>query len=116
AAGLRAAHQPLHIHMDRFPALWYGPGPLGIPRATVASKVQAQPEKQLLIVRYAPNHDCLDEWVYNEADIDGAKVVWAREMGPERDRALIDYFQGRRVWLAEPDKDPPAISQYPGTW
>jgi hypothetical protein len=113
AAGLRVAHEPLHIQVERFPTLWYGPGPLGIPRAKVASDLQAQPGKQLLIVRYAPNHDSFDEWVYNDADIDGAKVVWAREMSPERNRKLIDYFHDRRVWLVEPDQDPPVIVPYP---
>jgi hypothetical protein len=112
-AGLRVAAQPLDIQFDRYPTMWYGHRPVGIPRATIASDAQTRPGKQLLIVRYAPDHDCLDEWVYNDADIDGAKVVWAREMSSESDRQLIDYFKDRHVWLVEPDKDPPAISPYP---
>ena len=113
AAGLRVAAQPLHIRFDASPALWYGPGDLGVPRAMITSGMQARPGKQMLIVRYAPNHFCYDEWVYNDADIDGAQVVWAREMSPERNRELIDYFKDRQVWLVEPDKDPPAVSPYP---
>ena len=113
AAGLRLAAEPLHIRFGATPALWYGPGSLGVPRATVASGVEALPGKHLLVVRYAPNHFCYDEWVYNDADIDGAKIVWAREMSPERNRKLIEYFKDRRVWLVEPDKDPPGISPYP---
>ncbi len=59
------------------------------------------PTKHLVIVRYGADHDLNQEWVYNAADIDGAQVVWARTMGPEKDRALIDYFSDRRAWLFE---------------
>ncbi len=113
AAAFRVAAQPLHIRFDGHPALWYGSEPVGIPRAKIASDLQTRPGKHLLIVRYAPNHHYYDEWVYNEPDIDGAKVVWAREMSPESNRKLMDYFKERRVWLVEPDKNPPAVSPYP---
>lgn len=113
SAGLRAGAHPLHIRVDRFPTLWYGPGPLGVRRATVAARMEARPGQHLLVIRYAPNHDSFDEWVYNAAEIDRAKVVWAREMSPDKTRKLIQYFKDRQVWLVEPDKDPLSISAYP---
>ncbi len=66
-----------------------------------------------MIVRYKPDHDFSREWVYNTADIDGSKVVWARDMGAAQNAELINYFKGRHVWLLEPDEDPPRISPYP---
>ena len=36
--------------------------------------------------------------MYNQADIDRSRIVWAREMGPARDQELIDYYPDRQVW------------------
>jgi len=44
------------------------------------------------------------EWVYNRADIDNAKIVWARDMGPTDNAELIRYFKDRSVWLLQPDE------------
>ena len=61
------------------------------------------PGKQLAIVRYSPNHSSLDEWVYNAADIDNSKVIWAREMDNADNLDLIRYYKNRTVWLVQPD-------------
>src|SRR5262249_36731885 len=53
-----------------------------LPRTQVLRQLEALPGRQLAIVRYAAKHDPMSEWVYNAADIDGAKVVWARAMNP----------------------------------
>ncbi len=70
--------------------------------------------RHLIIVRYGPNHDPYQEWVYNEADIDGAKVVWAREMNTAEDKKLLEYFKDRKVWLLEVGNDdwPPKVLPY----
>ncbi len=60
-----------------------------------------------------PHHKVIFDWVYNGADIDSEKVVWAREMGPDQDAELIRYFKDRHVWLVEPDEKPPKLSPYP---
>jgi len=64
------------------------------------------------LLRYAREHNPNDEWVYNRADIDASRIVWAREMGPEQDRVFIKYFHNRKVWLLEPDQSPPKLSPY----
>jgi hypothetical protein len=65
-----------------------------------------------VLVRYTPSHDVHDEWVYNEADIDAAKVVWAHELDPTSNARLFAYFRDRRDWLIEPDENPPRLSAY----
>jgi hypothetical protein len=64
-------------------------------------------------MRYDSNHDPSEEWVYNGADIDGSKVVWARDMGETQNLELIRYFKDRKIWLLEPDLTPPKLSPYP---
>jgi hypothetical protein len=74
-------------------------------RARILRELKADGRQHLVIVRYGPKHQQNDEWVYNEADIDGARVVWAREMDLLQTSRLIEYFKDREVWLAEINDD-----------
>jgi len=111
-AGLRLFAAPLNLQIPRWPSMWYGTEPLGIPRSRVLAALEAMPGQQLAIVRYSPEHAPFDDWVYNAADIDRSAVVWARETA-DHDAKLLRYFRTRNVWLVEPDSDPPKISPYP---
>jgi hypothetical protein len=81
-------------------------------RSVFEARLKARPGKHLVLVRYSPHHIVGEEWVYNHADIDGAKVVWAREIPGLDVRPLLDYFKDRDVWLAEPDHSPPGLTPY----
>ena len=72
------------------------------------------PGRQLVIVQYSPDHNPFDEWVYNAADIDGSKVIWARGMDTANDLELIRIAttSDRKVWLVQPDKEPAEVSPY----
>ncbi|HEY4362097.1 MAG TPA: hypothetical protein VGN17_14060 [Bryobacteraceae bacterium] len=84
----------------------------GLARAEVLQDLRQRPGKQLVLVRYAPDHRMHDEWVQNAADIDASRIVWAYEMGVEQDRPLIGYYRDRQVWLLEPDRSPPKLAPY----
>ena len=94
------------------PAQTMPPAGLGEKRAAVLKLLEATGERHLAIVRYRLDHDPGDEWVYNSADIDGARVVWAREMDPGNNQKLVRYYAGRRVSLVEPDADPVRVTPY----
>ena len=87
-------------------------GSLGAQRASLEARLRSLPGDQLVIVRYRVGHDPLLEWVYNGADIDHQKVVWARDMGDERNEELVRYYAGRRIWLLEADETMPQIMPY----
>jgi hypothetical protein len=116
-AVVRVFAQPLHIDIGRdhwITYSWYGASPVGIDRARILSELENLPGPQLAIVAYAPHH-MMNDWVYNAADIDKSKVIWARQMDPASDRELLNYYKGRRAWLVEPDCNPPRISPFPAS-
>jgi len=82
-------------------------------RANILRRLQQEPGLQLVIVRYDLHHDPVREWVYNDANIDAAKVVWARDMGQDGNQELLDYFRGRKAWLVEADSSSPQPASYP---
>ena len=89
------------------------PWPRGnLHRARVLDRLEHTPGVHVVIVRYGPQHDVDDEWVYNRADIDRAKVVWARDMGDDKNEELLHYFSNRQFWLLEPDVEKEGVKPY----
>ena len=115
---LRAVAQPLHLAPPEWPAgnwnwSWIGPGHWGTERARVLEQLSRLPGRQLAIVRYDNTiHQPIDEWVYNGADIDESKVVWARDLGEAENRKLAEYYKDRTVWMVQPDKVPAPAEPY----
>ena len=91
---------------------WRWTPPVGLDRTRILRELENAPGEHLVFVRYAPTHRPGDEWVYNSADIDGQRVVWARELDPESNARLIAHYPGRRVWLAEPEAAPARLTPY----
>jgi hypothetical protein len=98
-------------HLAACIAAW--PGFLDTPvwaqqRERIARRLDAQPGRNLILVQYggADVHDPHAEWVYNEADIDRAKTIWARTMGATRDAELLNYYRDRTFWLLHADEHP----------
>jgi hypothetical protein len=83
-----------------------------VSRARVVKQLEATPGLHLVIVNYAPNHIVHNEWVYNAADIDHSKIVWARDIPGRDPQNLLDYYHGRSVWYVEADTSPPQLHPY----
>src|SRR5581483_6592528 len=77
---LARAAAPL-VHLTPKPSwtrTWCSQDEQNLERARVLNQLEHTPGDHLVIVRYRPDHDfVMDEWVYNNADIDGSKLVWA---------------------------------------
>ncbi len=98
--------------------IWWlrlAPSGRALDRAHILAELERRPGRHLVLVRYGPSHDPLTrpEWVYNRADLEHAKVIWAREIDPARATQLAAHYPDRQVWLVEPDRDPPRLQPYP---
>jgi hypothetical protein len=86
-------------------------------RVALIARLSQLQQKQLLIVRYPePDWNVDEEWVYNSADIDGQRVVFAHDLGEEQDRALLDYYPDRAALLLtfNPESGQEQIEPYRG--
>jgi hypothetical protein len=110
---LRIIARPLHLPTEAFLAhTWCTEQEGNNRRAVLLSRLERSSGKQLVLVRYGRNHNVREEWVYNSYDIDGSKVIWARDMGQSDNQELFSYFKDRTVWLVEPDYETPRLTPY----
>jgi hypothetical protein len=112
---LRAAAMPLHFPLTPdWPATWYNLAPVQTARARIVNELRAAAGQHLVFVRYRSPLRYEYDWVYNDADIDRSKIVWARDMDPARNAELMQYYPRRQAWFVEPDEPRPIVSPYPG--
>lgn len=90
----------LHWMKDAVPP---APRYASVERQKVEKILLSHPGKQLCLVKYSLDHPGVEEWVFNRADLDKSRIIWARSLDAESDRKLIAAFPGREVWLLEPD-------------
>src|SRR5678815_43461 len=110
---LRCLPGPFHSPIvESYAPAWYERGPETFGRVAVMKRLEDLPGNHLVFVRYHPDHEPFREWVYNKADINSAKVVWARDMDPSHNEEVSRYFDLRKVWLVEADENPPKLSPY----
>jgi len=83
-----------------------------VERVRLVAQIDRVPGNHLVIVRYGPKHNPGEEWVYNAADIDHSRVVWAREIPGQDLKPLLDYYRDRNVWVVEPDIMPVKVGPY----
>jgi hypothetical protein len=74
-------------------------------RASLLAQLEHQAGKHVVLVKYGPEHFGDLEWVYNKADIDQAKVVWAHDMDRKENCMLVDYFKDRVIWSLNIERD-----------
>jgi hypothetical protein len=86
----------------------------GDTHAELVHRLSEMDGDHLVIVRYpSPDWRLGDEWVYNRADIDSQRVVFAHDLGKTENEMLLHYYSGRRAWLLTFDGDRLTLTPYP---
>jgi hypothetical protein len=114
---VRIADAPLRISKSRYSTYYFDEfretNVKGwFDRPGTKSLLERNPGQQVVIVRYGPHHELQAEWVYNDADINQAKIIWARDMGSVANLELLNHYKGRHAWLLEADAHPPTVIPY----
>ena len=81
-------------------------------KARIAATLRQIPGDHLVFVKTKTDEMNLFQWIYNEADIDHSRIVWARDLGDGRNSQLQAYFAARQVWLADPNVEPATCVRY----
>ena len=97
-----AAHAPLEPRWPRG----------NLERAQIVSTLKQRPDRQIVFVRYSDSHDPATEWVYNSADLQSSKIIWARDMDRTANHELLNEFPGRRAWILYPDRCSVCLETY----
>jgi hypothetical protein len=83
-------------------------------RDAVQQQLEGMPGRHLVVVKYGHDQTGFREYVYNLADIDSQKVVWARSMSTYEDQWLLDYYKDRQIWLLTVEAGGYNLARYPG--
>ena len=89
AVGYGFYHLPKDLR-KRFRSSW------AYRRQALIEELSRTHDKHLLIVSYSSDHSVHCEWVYNGADIDDSRVIFARSL--KNNRRLLEYYKDRKIW------------------
>lgn len=67
-------------------------------RAAAEAALLAIPGKHLVLVRYDLDRPLRETWIANAARIDDARIIWANDLGPDRNLDLLAHYPGRQLW------------------
>ena len=81
-------------------------------KARIAATLDLIPGDHLVFVREKTDEYNLLQWIYNDADIDRSRIVWARDLGPARNAELVRYYAGRKVWMVDPNVEPATLVKF----
>jgi hypothetical protein len=105
---LRILPAVAHIHPEK--EFQHG----DLDRQSIVQRLDALPGQHVVLVSYTPDFDLDREWVYNSANIDASRIVWARDLGETKNQELLTYYHGRHFWHVEGDHSPPQLEPYGG--
>ena len=84
-------------------------------RTAIIRQLEVLNGSHLVFVKYAANYTVHDEWVYNPPDLAASRILFAHDLGEERNRALLKEFPERSIWRVNVSSDAIRLERYGGT-
>lgn len=78
---------------------WASPNHWSRQRAEMQASLGRNGGRHVIFVRYLPSYASSIEWVYNPADRDSSKVLWANDLGDSANVELLKSAKDRQGWL-----------------
>jgi hypothetical protein len=78
----------------------------------IIAELAETPGKHLVFVRAKTDSNNLFQWIYNAADLDTSRFVWARDLGDADNAQLAGSMPGRSVWMVDPNVEPATLTSY----
>ena len=78
----------------------------------ITAELATSPGNHLVFVKAKTDSSNLFQWIYNGADLDGSRFVWARDLGDTENAHLAAYMTGRQVWMVDPNVEPATLTAY----
>lgn len=78
----------------------------------IIAELAKTPGNHLVFVKPKTDTNNLFQWIYNGADLDGSRFVWARDLGDAENAQLAASMTGRRVWMVDPNVEPASLTAY----
>ena len=91
---------------------WCCRAPGNMNKSRIAATLTQIPGNHLVFVRAKTDEYNLLQWIYNDADIDASRIVWARDLGPEKNAELKHYYASRDAWMVDPNVEPATCVRY----
>jgi hypothetical protein len=73
------------------------------PRVEVARRLEAEAGKHIVFVRWHGAPSPHVPWIANGVPLEDQRILWVRDLGPEKNARLVEAFPDRRRWLCVPD-------------
>lgn len=82
-------------------------------RQAIEQRLSQDPQNHLVLVHYDPYVNPHIEYVFNSAQIDLQKIIWARWHPTAGPRGLFEYYKGRKLWMLRVvRKGEPILSEF----
>ena len=81
-------------------------------RIDVSTYLEKQPGSHLVFVAYDDDVSPHEDWVWNRAELESSRVIFAHYLGDTKNSELVAAYPGRSVWLVSVSSNDAGLEPY----